>query len=271
MRRSTLLPVFLLLLTSCGAPGTNAETTSTPSASQNLVVAPNVSCAVLIGDDGGLVTKSGEFLRTVEELNAANGEKAKGLSEELNEVARTATEELREPIAGMRQPLDKLVTAVENGTDYHQKLDDFGAEGQKVIDICSGETSKSTPSAAPPEAPVSAEAPPTSEGGITYTFACTRADGSLERITDYRAAWSQAFDTCMPIEVGGTPSPEEVRANDGYTDDPRGARFLYTICATTAGHYVDGPISENQAAEVVRALMLCPDHPKRPQLEANTK
>ncbi|WP_104139527.1 hypothetical protein [Arthrobacter sp. ZGTC131] len=220
------------------------------------------------------MTRSGEFLRTVDELNAANGEKAKGLSEELDEVARTATEDLREPIAGMRQPLDKLVSAVENGTDYHQKLDDFAAEGQKVIDICRGETSAMTPSAAPTEAPVLAEAPPASEApeaGITYTLACTTADGSLERITDYRAAWSQAFETCMPIEVGGTPSLEEVQANDGYTDDPRGARFLYTVCAATAGHYVDGPLSENQAAEVVRALMLCPDHPKRAQLEANTK
>ncbi|MDQ1623614.1 MAG: hypothetical protein QOH19_2032, partial [Actinomycetota bacterium] len=67
----------------------------------------------------------------------------------------------------------------------------------------------------------------------------------------------------MPIEIGGAPSPEELRANDGYTDDPRAARFLYAICATTAGHYVDGPISEGQADEVLRALRLCPDHPKR--------
>lgn len=46
-------------------------------------------------------------------------------------MARTAADELRKPIAGMRQPLDKLVSAVEDGTDYNQKFDDFAAEGQK--------------------------------------------------------------------------------------------------------------------------------------------
>lgn len=270
MRRSILFPVFLMLISSCAVPGTNAETASAPPASRGLVVASSVSCAVLIGDDGGLVTRSGEFLSTVDKLDAASGEKAKRLSEELDEVARTAADELRKPIAGMRQPLDKLVSAVEDGTDYNQKFDDFAAEGQKVIDICSGKISKTPPPppASPTKAPVPVKA---TAAGITYTLACTTTAGSLERITNYRAGWSHSFDVCMPIEIGGTASPEELRASDIYPEDPRAARFLYAICAATAGHYVEGRVSKVQADEVLRALMLCPDHPKRFQLEANAK
>lgn len=102
----TISLACLLLVTACGAPAEDVVKTATATASQQSpVVALNVSCAELIGDDGGLITRSGEFLKNVEKLSVETGEKAKGFSDKFNEVARTAQLELREPIATMRKPL----------------------------------------------------------------------------------------------------------------------------------------------------------------------
>jgi hypothetical protein len=265
MKRSlTFSFACLLLVSACSSPAQDKAKTETATATasqQNLVVALNVSCATLIGDDGGLLKKSGEFLKNVEKLSVETGEKAKGFSDDFSEVARTAQDELREPIAIMRKPLDGLAAAVEDGTDFKFALNDFSVAGTKIIESCSGDKPKSA--SAPVQTPTSAPA------GLSYKLSCSIKTANSTAFTNYKAAWSQPFDLCYPTSASGTASPAEKEAATGYSKDLDGAKHLYGLCAMTAGHYVEGSVSSSQAKEITRALTLCPDHPKRAQLEAN--
>lgn len=113
-------------------------------------------------------------------------------------------------------------------------------------------------------------APSPSPTGLTYSLSCTINSAGRVEITNYKSAWSQPFDLCTVSTVRGTPSPAE-KAAAAYEDgsDPDSAKYLYALCATTAGHYFSGAVSGVQAKEIAGALTLCPEHPKRAQLEAN--
>ncbi|MCB5280357.1 hypothetical protein [Arthrobacter sp. ES1] len=89
-------------------------------------------------------------------------------------------------------------------------------------------------------------------------------------MTDYRAAWASPFDQCTVGTATGTQSAAEKAAGaaSGGTS-PDTVKFLYALCATTAGHYFEGEVSPAQAKEIAAALTLCPDHPKRAVLEAS--
>ncbi|MBT2548937.1 PASTA domain-containing protein [Arthrobacter sp. ISL-65] len=106
--------------------------------------------------------------------------------------------------------------------------------------------------------------------GLSYAHSCSIGGAGATEIYDYRKAWSKPFDSCMDSSTSGTQSPAENKAAAmaGYTD-PDDAKYLYSICAQTAGHYLTGDVSGDQTKEVKAALTLCPDHPKRAQLKAN--
>ncbi|WP_324644868.1 hypothetical protein [Pseudarthrobacter sp. LT1] len=93
---------------------------------------------------------------------------------------------------------------------------------------------------------------------------------SRTTITDYKAAWASPFDLCTVNSATGTQSAAEKAAGaaSGGTS-PDTAKYLYALCATTAGHYFEGEVSAPQAKEIAAALTLCPDHPKRSLLEAS--
>ncbi|MGN7201413.1 hypothetical protein [Arthrobacter sp. SAFR-044] len=93
---------------------------------------------------------------------------------------------------------------------------------------------------------------------------------SRTTVTDYRAAWATPFDLCTVNSATGTQTAAEKAAGvaSGGTS-PDTAKYLYALCATTAGHYFEGSVSAGQAKEIAAALILCPDHPKRAVLEAN--
>lgn len=113
--------------------------------------------------------------------------------------------------------------------------------------------------------------PTTTPAGFTYELRCrVGKDGPAVTITDYRAAWARAFDFYTADSAAGKLSAQEQAAGvaSGGTS-PDTAKHLYSLCAKTAGHYFGGTVSEGQAKEIAAALTLCPDHPKRAELEAS--
>lgn len=215
------------------------------------------SCLVLIGDDGGLISASGNFLRDVDGLSEETAAQAQGFSDQLGKVAETGVDELREPLATMREPLDGIVEATKDGAGFNMALSDFADAGTQVIDLCTGGTGA-------PAATKSAAS------GLSYELSCSINSESHTSFTNYKDAWSKPFDLCYAAgDATGTPSAAEEAAAAGYSEDPGGAQHLYGVCAATAGHYIEGSVSSNQAEEITRALTLCPDHPKRAKLEAN--
>ncbi|MBE0010540.1 MULTISPECIES: hypothetical protein [unclassified Arthrobacter] len=159
MRRLlAFLTPLALLLTACGASEPPAaKPTPSPESEQIVLVETSVSCETLIGDDGGLITRSGEFLGGVTELSAENLEKAEGFSEDFGELLRAADEELQEPIAIMQDELDGLIAAIKNNTDYQLVLKDFASAGQELIDTCSGVMTSPTAAATPAPTPTPTE------------------------------------------------------------------------------------------------------------------
>lgn len=113
--------------------------------------------------------------------------------------------------------------------------------------------------------------PTPTPAGLTYKLRCrVGTDGAAVTITDYRAAWAQPFDFCTVDSAVGRPSAQEKAAGDASSGkSPDTAKYLYSLCAQTAGHYFGGTVSEGQAKEITAALMLCPEHPKRAALEAS--
>lgn len=261
-RPLTILTASLLVLTACSSPAETVEKAEPSTTSQDVQVAVSVSCETLIGNDGGLVSKAAAFLRDIEDLTPETRREAKDISEKLGEVARTAKTELKEPLAAMQKPLDGIA---QSGEGFTLEPAGFKAAGNNVINICSGELATSTPTSTPTPTPT----PTPVSTGLTYELSCSINTTGQTTFTDYRAAWSQPFDLCYAVSASGTPSAAEKAAADGYSEDADGAQHLYGLCATTAGHYVEESVSSSQATEITRALSLCPDHPKRAQLEAN--
>ncbi|MCO4263769.1 hypothetical protein NG697_12690 [Pseudarthrobacter sp. MDT3-26] len=113
--------------------------------------------------------------------------------------------------------------------------------------------------------------PTATPAGLTYDLRCrVGSDGPAVTVTDYRAAWAQPFDFCTVNTAAGKPSAAEKAAGDASGGkSPDTAKFLYSLCAQTAGLYFNGTVSEGQAKEIAAALTLCPDHPKRAALEAS--
>ncbi|WP_427136699.1 hypothetical protein [Pseudarthrobacter sp. S9] len=133
--------------------------------------------------------------------------------------------------------------------------------------------SSSTTSAEPSPSPTRATPKPTPTAvpaGLKYSLSCSAGGASRTKITDYKAAWATPFDLCTADATTGAQSPAEKAAGtaSGGTS-PDTAKYLYALCATTAGHYFEGEVSEAQAKEIAAALSLCPDHPKRAALEGS--
>ncbi len=125
-------------------------------------------------------------------------------------------------------------------------------------------TKSSTPTASPSPTPAAAK------NGLTYSLSCTVNLASRTTITDYKAAWTTPFDLCTVNSAAGTSSAAEKAAGTASGGkSPDTAKFLYALCATTAGTYFEGAVSPAQATEIRAALTLCPDHPKRAVLEAS--
>lgn len=107
--------------------------------------------------------------------------------------------------------------------------------------------------------------------GLKYSLSCrTGPSAPSVVITDFKAAWAQPFDSCTVSTASGSPTAAETAASKASgSSSSDGAKYLYSRCAETSGHYFTGTVSEGQAKEIAAALTLCPDHPKRAALEAS--
>ncbi|QDG65242.1 hypothetical protein NIBR502772_02570 [Pseudarthrobacter sp. NIBRBAC000502772] len=147
------------------------------------------------------------------------------------------------------------------------------ASGAPQASTTTSPTPTKSASASPKPSPTKTVTPtPTpTPSGLRYSLSCrTGSDAPSVAITNYRTAWAQPFDSCTVSSAAGNPSPEEKAAGTASgSTSPDGAKYLYSICSETTGHYFGGTVSEGQAKEIAAALMLCPDHPKRAALEAS--
>ena len=98
----------------------------------------------------------------VTEFTADNGEEAASFSEAFEDVSRTASEELQEPISILREELDGLAAAIENNTDYQLILDDYASAGKEIIEVCSDGIPSDTVPATP--TPTRSENPSVAQG-----------------------------------------------------------------------------------------------------------
>lgn len=131
----------------------------------------------------------------------------------------------------------------------------------------SSATATANPSPSPTRTTRSPTPTPTPTG-LEYSLSCSVEMGTDTEITNYKAAWSKPFDLCTVSDATGTPSAAEMAAGTASgAESPDSAKFLYALCATTAGHYFEGTVSTAQAKEIAAALTLCPKHPKRAILE----
>jgi hypothetical protein len=147
-----------------------------------------------------------------------------------------------------------------------------GAPAAAPSSSASSSTATPSPSRTPSSTPTATRTPtPTaSPAGLKYSLSCSANRGSRTTVTDYRTAWATPFDLCTVDTATGVQSAAEKAAGtaSGGTS-PDTAKYLYALCATTAGHYFEGEVSPAQAKEIAAALTLCPDHPKRAVLEAS--
>lgn len=122
---------------------------------------------------------------------------------------------------------------------------------------------------------------------VTFTIECRYEDPSLYYPTDvdsspldsivrvqlatFEDAWKagKPWDQCEAERSGGRDyTSEQIAAANaaGYTDRDH-LKYIYALCAETAGYYVtDGPGSESQRAEVAGMLKLCPNFPAAEKL-----
>ncbi len=120
------------------------------------------------------------------------------------------------------------------------------------------------------QAPVTPTPPVAAKGGLSYSLNCSAKNEPTVSFTDFRTAWSTPYDRCIADSAKGFSSAEEKAATAvAGSTSPDSAKYLYALCARTAGHYFNGTLGPGQAQEIKGALVLCPDHPKRAELEAN--
>lgn len=127
---------------------------------------------------------------------------------------------------------------------------------------------------ASPASPVVKTATPTptlTPPPFTYVLSCrVGSAGPAVKVTNFRTAWAQPFDFCtVDLALGKQSADEKAAGEASGSKSPDSAKYLYSLCAQTAGIYFSGTVSEAQAKEITAALMLCPDHPKRAALEAS--
>lgn len=125
-----------------------------------------------------------------------------------------------------------------------------------------------TPAEPPTETPTpTPTATPTVEPAyITYT--CSIKE-EFQDFTDYRDVWAtkapvEYCDTEILADYDGLTATEQKALAVAYGKEAEvdQVRFLYGICAQTAGIPIDKTVSSDQAEEAAAAIMLCPNHPK---------
>lgn len=94
------------------------------------------TCQTLIGSDGGLVSKSAQFLAEISDMDGVKADEAMSLAEALKGVADTSSEQLRALLTVMQEPFRDLADAYHKGEDFNLKASRFKAAGNEVVVLC---------------------------------------------------------------------------------------------------------------------------------------
>lgn len=150
IRYLTPLAVGLLALTSCSAAveGTNEAASQVASPSrESLTVSRQATCQTLVGDDGGIVSESGQFLTDIDELSEANAKRADEIADGLEGIAETATDDLQKLLRVMQEPFRDLSQATRTGDNFKLDPSRFKAAANELLSKCGESETDPSPSA----------------------------------------------------------------------------------------------------------------------------
>lgn len=254
----------------CSTASTESEspsasaTTTAPSAQAG--VSTETTCSqVFDGGQGSLFFTTVNAVAAIEKGDLTQTVTARDAADKLSGITGQSGQQLKNYVSDMQ--LVALKASMATASSHQPDTTRLTAAGLSLIKACPGAVAAGNVQDALASASTAAKAAPAS--GITYTLSCSAGSGGSTTIADYKAAWSQPYDLCTVGTESGTPSTSEKAASTTAYGDPTKVKYLYALCATTAGHYVSGTVSDVQAKEIAGALTLCPDHPKKAQLEAN--
>lgn len=270
-----LLPLLVaaaLSLSACGnaSPSAGPAIATPADLPSTKVVSETETCVELFGanEDGPLfvaVEVMKELTGSEDAVSKELTSKVEAVSKDLEKISSSANAEMKKLVDSVNETFVDLLAATR--TSFNIKVESFKAGGSELLDRCPPlikDSSKSTPS-------LSASA---TLAGASYAFTCkSNAEYNL-KFSSYKEAWAsgKTLDLCTVTLSRGVPSAQEEElavAAYGNKAKHESPVYLQSICAVTAGHYVDSPLSEAQAREARAAMKLCPDHPKRAQIEAN--
>lgn len=274
-----LLPLLVaaaLSLSACGnaSPSAGSATATPANLPSTKVVSETETCVELFGaNENGPLFVAVEVMKELTDSDDAVSKeltsKVEAVSKDLEKISSSANAETKKLVDSVNETFVGLLAAT--GTSFNIKVESFKTGGSELLDRCPPlikDSSKSTPSPSPSPSPSATLA------GASYAFTCkSDAEYSL-KFSSYKEAWAsgKALDLCTVTLSRGVPSAMEKElavaayGNEAKHESPV---YLHSICAVTAGHYVDSPLSDAQAREARAAMKLCPDHPKRAQIEAN--
>lgn len=258
----------VLALTGCGGgsgqvPGASGTASATPTST---AVPATQTCGRLFDKGADSPVLAGEALLTnlaaskTEQLKSAQNT-ARLRAGDIDVAGLNANDELAPIIKELQKPLLEFTEATD--ANYIVQTGAYKATADKLTKFCPHAATKTKVTKTPTATPTPA--------GLKYTLRCrVGTNGDAVTLTDFRAGWAHAFDFCTPETATGKPSPAEVAAAATAGSTSSGAaKYSYSLCAQTAGHYFSGNVSSGQAKEIAAALTLCPDHPKRAEMEAS--
>ncbi|KRF05592.1 hypothetical protein ASH00_08990 [Arthrobacter sp. Soil782] len=136
-------------------------------------------------------------------------------------------------------------------------------------------TKKATPKPTPTRSatPTPTPTPSPTPEAAQFKYSCySEAESSIETYYTFQAAWDVAYDNCEVNQTGGEVLDNDRKALEvayGPDAEEDSLKYLYGICASTVGIPVDDIVSTGQADEAAGAILLCPEHPKVAQIQAN--
>lgn len=167
-----------------------------------------------------------------------------------------------------------LLIGVLIGVGFSDDGDSPSATGSKAT-TSPNQTASPSPSRTAKPSRMPTPKPTPKPRPVTVEYSCSAGVGSPKlTFSHMKDAWAAApLEICDATELGaGTPSELELQAlTTAYGPDGKreSLRFLYSICAKTAGIPIDRIVSGAQGAELEGAFLLCPDHPMASTIQAN--
>jgi hypothetical protein len=287
MKKIALIACTLLLV-GCGtsSPGDSEPSPSRSTPEQTTTTAPapfsaseTRNCRNLTEAEDGLIVRADSFLADFEELNDNTAAEAQAIVNALEDAVNATSS---------RRQQDLLEVVHENGNPWDIKAGRFREAGEELIASCypliikseatseptrptTPATPRSTPSGTPSASPQATQT--RDNPGATFSYLCKVNGLDGKTFTSFEAAWEsdESVDSCRAKKLSGYPSEaQESALMSAFGSDNSGNLItLYALCAQTGGVYIDNPVEESVAKQLIGALSLCPDHPRAQELRAS--